>query len=421
VEILDNWQEFYRRNRDPEPLRRFVSEDPILVKTYNFTFLPFIFTDLKAYPFNEKLQKLEKFKPEEISKLQDLVITDSDHHDFLDHLKEAFYATERTLKWYKTLREQGHPNALEETRAAFRKVISIDTTVKYKDDSGRMITKRYIGRHFPFFMLCFINQDAEIYYPSMGPIPSDDQLSLDTYTVLSFQKYGSVVKETCFSSDTPNRVFFYHRGDMLTDPFVFQTAQRYDPLLDRVAKIADQKREETTRLDEYASAFIKLREKCNSYAGGKGVNPSGYFNDYFKKRFLRERKPELLVTQGKFSSFDEMSIDEKENIGRPRSRQALPGEEQEITAGLLHKEAMERCVALFPDPLEANIMRIILAGVGLFKDGKANQSGLARHYEIQHGVSVSYRTIARRLKKIAQTLEGCPDLLEDIPALKKII
>jgi hypothetical protein len=41
------WEEFYKNNQDTD-LRKFVSEDPILIKVFNFASIPLILQDVNS-------------------------------------------------------------------------------------------------------------------------------------------------------------------------------------------------------------------------------------------------------------------------------------------------------------------------------------------------------------------------------------
>lgn len=379
------WDEFIRRNSDPEPFRRFISEDPALVDLYNFACVPDILESVQDFPFEQKLTDLQELPKEHVEHAQRIRIESEDAKakEWIDYILNRYTLLESTLRLYEQL-ENG-----DDIEAHF-KHLSVDVLW------GKDCSVRLIGRYYPKFFVKISGRDAEIHFhPDMIEQAAKSligELALDPYTILSLQNYGHYVNEACFSNDTPNRVLFFLNEKELKRAFTFQTAKRYEGLLRKalVGATSKAKSEGLNPLPEkdgWTLTLSGLYKKCLSYETGTGTRPAGYFNDYLKRWFpleyLREIKNLDMQAPGGgqlvfLSEETPRSRKKRKHDSEPQLYEDIKSSECRTDNGVFPREIRDLFAGLCSDDLEYKFLESVLAGEARKKNGELNLSELAK-------------------------------------------
>lgn len=310
---INYWQEFYKTHPDPSPLRSLVAPHPSLAKIFNFCSVPSIWENTRQYPFDDKIAELKTISEKDRQYLSDKHMEHGSNQEWFDYLNNLLQVVTATVRLKEKLDSDNvkiggkysQDEIIKIVESEFRRAISVNETLVFKEKNGIQKTVMATGRFWPVRFRIFIEisnrnlgTTKKIYQEHYECLPTDTQIDhdlgdLDRFSVVSFQKHGKDFHNICWGGFHPGLdeskyrkpieseqhiVELYYKGKRLTKPFVFPIRKRYRPLLKKIVK---------RRCELLHEAEDKLLEKALRYDDKRGVLPSGYFKSALKY-FLSE-------------------------------------------------------------------------------------------------------------------------------------
>lgn len=336
------WEEFFRTHPDPTELRSLVSSDPSLIKIFNFSSDPCIWAGLRQYPFKEKAEELKNISKEDLECLDKKRFQEENNLEWLDYLGKLFDMVSSTVRLKKALDEWNEKNGkissddqiLKKIEKVFKKAISVDQIIVYKEENGVKVTVQRHGRFFPIRLVKVVLRENEANgsrewegqeHFSHPPTEVEIRKSLsgwDRFSGSNIGKYGGGVSGVCFgwTQGANYKINLYYKG-ILLGSFDFPIAQRYRPLLEKKVREVRQKSEAIwkdenflgTKEELHHIAVEKLFEKARRYDESRPVDPKGYFAgsfEHFSDEILEDISTEAIDIK-----CDEICMGQKELEG----------------------------------------------------------------------------------------------------------
>jgi hypothetical protein len=312
--VTNYWEEFFKTHPDPIEFRSLVVEDSVLTKIFNFSSVPWIWKDLKNYPFDAKKAELKTISKEDKKHLaQRCFQADAKYVEWFDYLSNLFDVVFSTLilKGFLDIKAKKEGIKDEEilklVESKFHKFISRDEIIILKEVDGIQKSIRRYGRYYPIRWINFIETRdrnrgmIERVYQEHFILPPSEEIieqtlrDLDRYSVINIGKYGKEIDDICFGSpdSIKNIVELYYKGKRLGEPFPVPISERYRPLGEKLVKslrnrfgdLLGTKKELLVRYDE------ELFKKALRYDPSSDVYPAGYFDaalNYFEKEMFED-------------------------------------------------------------------------------------------------------------------------------------
>ncbi|MFO8089968.1 MAG: hypothetical protein R6U13_09055, partial [Desulfatiglandaceae bacterium] len=346
---ISYWKSFLDNPPNLDGFKAIASKEPAIEKIRDFVCLPWwIWDDFQGYPFTLKNEELKNISEDDIEIYEDIRLRQKGEiREWMDFIYNLFILIKHTINIFEHengINSQLGKNKLsmEDFRNAIKSlffgVLSKDVTSIYKSSDGKKVSERVIGRYYPVRIIKRLEVsdpkksriDCEI-QEHFTVLPTENQLDnyfndLDRYSCQVAKKYSGIgydsilfgdmrTNEDNFTkSNTQYKIALYFGNENISGSFTFPVFERYMPLIKKatnyvVAKLrASYGNENIQYGDVLAKAHLKLWDKVNRYNPQTGVNPSGYFNDYFKAYFWREILKEKQRLPGNSDDFS-VSID----------------------------------------------------------------------------------------------------------------
>jgi len=313
IEHKSYWQDFYKKNPDPTYFRKIIAQDSILKKIFNFASVPPIFHGIMIYPFEEKIIELKTISKEDENYLLDKVIRGGSDTELYGYLVNLLGTVKSTITIKQLLDERIHygwseEQILSELSETFR-FISLNQTIKIEYVNGNKETIIRKGRFYPLGIETYErynrntsakNVGLNIYFPKFMEEERVQKLieifKWDHFSVESYKQYRDIpgITEICFLSDQNDciTIQYYHHGKpLLEEPFQFQIAKKYSPLiLKTIGTLSDTIKGELTKYEPkvdikraiiLTEAYERLRKAIFNYDDKTYEKPGSYFKVCF--------------------------------------------------------------------------------------------------------------------------------------------
>lgn len=433
------WKRFLDDPPNLDGFKAISSKEPAVEKIRDFVCLPWwIWDDFQGYPFALKIEELKNISEGDIDIYEDIRLRQKGEvREWMDFIYNLFILVKHTINIFEhenrinsqlgktKLSKEDFQNAIQ---SLFYGVLSKDVTSIYRSSDGKRVLERLIGRYYPVRIIKRLEAfdpktsriDCEI-QEHFTVLPTENQLddyfnSLDRYSCQVAKKYSGIGCDSMLfgdmrinedsvpKSNTQYKIALYFDNENISGSFTFPVFERYMPLIKKAANYvvvqsrASYVNENIQFGDVIGKAYLKLWEKVNRYNPQTGVNPSGYFNDYFKVYFCREIFNEKQRLPGD-------SVDFSVSIDAPHKEEEENGTLHDILNGssvdmnhlleLIYSELNTKEQEMFEDAFVSNL----------------NQTEIAS----KHGISQS--TVSDRVNSIRNK---CKKIVEDDPTLRAL-
>jgi len=330
------WDEFLEKDLDSTEFKTIVSQDPILLKLYNFAFYPWSISErIQEYPFNDKISELKVIGEEDEDHLFDKrLYQGGETREWFNFFCKRYLLVKHTIKIKSELdliyKQATEKEINEYVKWVFDNHLSQDSTKKHKETNGVQITERTTGIFFPERIIKDVEVDREkqIFNKKTGkyskyktkqyirqehylkkPTKGDIERAfneLDIFSGESFQKYEQIMPNITYGGFHPDLdsglsykpefdqylIEFYHNGKPLTlyvyrgkkyTQFVFPVRKRYLPIMKAVVKKTLLKHDQILGDKESLTreAEDKLLKTLRKWNKSKEVRPAGFLASHF--------------------------------------------------------------------------------------------------------------------------------------------